>query len=250
MLVSVVMPAYNAAPYLRAAVASVQAQTHRDWELIIVDDCSPDDTYTIAEGLAKEDSRIRPFRNPRNSGAAATRNYGVSQSRGAYVAFLDSDDTWRPEKLERQLARLRSAGADLCYTSYALVSENGERCRGDYIVPETVDYPALLKENVIGCSTILLTAELAHRFPFEQEFYHEDYVLWLKMLRAGAVAVGCTQVLTSWCYRENSRSYNKVRGLRERWRIYRKAAGLSVCKSLYYLTHYVWAGLRKYRRCP
>lgn len=246
MLVSVIIPAYNAGQYIGRAIASVQAQTHTEWELIISDDSSSDNTCEIAERLAKEDPRIRLVKSKINRGAAAARNAGVSAGKGEYIAFLDADDTWQPDKLEVQLQRLRKSGAALCYTSYAIVNSAGEKIRADYIVPEKTDYEALLRENVIGCSTVLISAELAKAHPFEKGFYHEDYVLWLRLLKQEIRVIGCPEVLANWCWRENSRSYDKWNSMKKRWRIYRKAMGLPFGKSAGYLFCYAVAGLRKY----
>lgn len=246
-LVSVIMPAFNAEASIAAAIESVQAQTISDFELIILDDCSTDHTCGIVERFASEDRRIRFYPGTQNIGVAAIRNKGIDLSRGAYIALLDSDDIWHPQKLEKQLDCLKANQADFCYTSYALVNEQMEKVRPDYIVPVTIDCQGLLKENVIGCSTVLATAETFKSRPFRTDFYHEDYVLWLELLKAGRKLVGCPEVLVSWCYRVNSRSYNKFKSLYNRWAIYRNIMGLSAVRSLYYLACYAVAGLQKYK---
>ena len=246
MLVTVIMPAYNAASYIEAAIRSVMAQTHTAWELLVIDDGSSDDTCAIVERLAAEDARVRLLRNPQNCGVATTRNRGLELCTGAYAAFLDSDDVWHPEKLERQVQMAQEQQADLVYTSYAIVDGEGHPCKRPYLVPAQVDFTALLKENVIGCSTVLLSAAVAQRYRFLSDFYHEDYCLWLDILRDGYTAVGCTDVLTDWRLILTSRSFNKKNGARNRWRIYRRHLGFSVCKSARYFAVYAWRGLKKY----
>lgn len=248
MLVSIIMPAYNAASYIEKAIASVQAQTYTDWELIVVDDCSTDATAEIAGVFARQDERIRLIRNERNRGVAAARNAGLAASSGCYVAFLDSDDSWYPKKLETQISYLQQTGADLCYTSYCIVDTAGNRIRGDYIVPDRTDYESLLKENVILCSSVVLSGEIARAHAFYLDCYHEDYLFWLTLLKDGVQAVGCRQILADWCYRKHSRSYNKLHALRKRWCIYRQTQNLSFIQSLRYLMHYSRRGLQKYRR--
>ena len=246
-LVSVVMPAYNAAEYIEAAVTSVQRQSFTNWELIVVDDCSSDETCPFVERLARQDPRIRLYHNAQNQGTAYSRNHGLEQCRGDYVALLDSDDIWHPEKLEKQLALIQKEGADLVYTSYAIVDEHGQKRCNDFLVPSQTDFSALLKENVIGCSTVLMTHKVTEQFLFDNTYYHEDYVLWLQMLRSGKRAVGVTDVLVDYRYHSGSRASNKLSSAKRRWTIYRSYLGLSRMKSIRYLMHYGISGLRKYK---
>lgn len=246
-LVSVIMPAYNAADYIGAAIRSVMAQTLTDWELLVLDDGSQDDTCAIVETLAAEDGRIRLIPAEENAGVAAVRNRGIDMSRGKFIALLDSDDVWLPEKLETQLARMARCGADLCCCSYAIIDAAGERAKADYCVPERIDLELLLRENVIGCSTVVLRRESLGETRFRTDFFHEDYVLWLRLLQDGCRAVGCRQVLAQWRYIPSSRSFNKVKSARNRWRIYRRLLKLPLVKSTGLLLSYMLAGLRKYR---
>ena len=232
--VSVIMPAYNAGRFLEKAIRSVMAQTVTNWELLVLDDGSSDDTLIIAQRLAQADSRIRVLPNECNMGVAKTRNRGLDLCRGEYVALLDSDDGWYPQNLS--------------YCSYAIVDVAGEKTRADYLVPSTVEFHELLKQNVIGCSTVMLTAEITKKYRFETDFYHEDYVLWLRLLQDGCKAVGCTQVMVAWRYVENSRSFNKWNAAKKRWRIYRGYLHLNLFYSARLLTEYALSGLRKYSK--
>lgn len=245
-LVSVIMPAYNAARFIEEAIRSVMAQTMTNWELLVIDDGSSDETARIAEALAAEDGRIRFLRNKENMGVARTRNRGFDLCRGSYVALLDSDDVWYPEKLERQLECLRREDGELCYCSYAIVDAQGCPSRRDYIVPERVDFEGLLRENVIGCSTVLMKRGLLQDRRFRTDFYHEDYVLWLTLLQAGHRAVGCTQPLVKWRLIVDSRSFDKRKAARNRWRIYRGCFELPLGKSLRAFTAYAVASMKKY----
>ena len=247
-LVSIIMPAYNASQFIGIAIDSVRNQTVADWELFVLDDCSTDGTPDVVRSRSAQDPRIHFIENPENMGAAKTRNRGLDRCTGKYIAFLDSDDVWHPTKLEKQLTRMEEAGAQLCYTSYALVNTAGEKAMPDYLVPETAGFRDLLKENVIGCSTVLLSADIMKQRRFCTDFYHEDYVLWLHLLQEGYIAAGCREVLVDWRHLENSRSYNKVKSMQNRWDIYRRNLNMPLIKSMYYLAHYVWAGLNKYRK--
>lgn len=249
-VVSVVMPAYNCREYIRQAVGSVLAQTFTRWELLIINDCATDGTLAVARELAEADPRIRVLSNEKNLGVARTRNRGIEAARGRYIAYLDSDDVWLPEKLEKQLALLRRTGAALCYCSYAIIDGEGKPCRADYIAPETVTYGELLKENVIQCSSMVLPAEVAKKYPFTPEFYHEDYVLSLSLLRDGYTAAGCAEVLSQYRHMEGSRSANKLLAAKNRWIIYRDHLHLPLGKRIGVFLAYVTAGLRKYTARP
>lgn len=248
MKVSVIMPAFNAEDYIETTIRSVQSQTLSDWELLVIDDGSGDGTCQIVEKLAKRDSRIRLYSNAENRGTAYSRNRGLDLSRGEYVALLDSDDVWRPRKLERELERAEAESADLVYCAYAIVDELGRTVCEPFHVPEETDLSGMLKENVIGCSTVLLRRSAMSGFRFSEEYYHEDYVLWLDMLRGGKRAMGVDEVLVDYRLRIGSRAADKVRCAAERWRIYRSFLGLGRGESLRYFGQYAWAGLAKYRR--
>lgn len=245
-MVSVIMPAYNAGRFIEAAIRSVMNQTVTDWELLVIDDGSKDDTCAIAQRLAQADSRICFLRNEVNMGVAKTRNRGLELCRGSFVALLDSDDVWHPRKLERQLQRMTESGADLCYCSYAIVGANGEKAKADYLVPETVDFYGLLRQNFIGCSTVVMTAAVAKNNRFETTLHHEDYALWTRLLRDGCRAAGCSEVLTDWRWIENSRSYDKRKSAASRWKIFRDYLKLPLTTCLWAFANYAVAGAMKY----
>lgn len=245
-IVSVIMPAYNCETYIEEAIRSVMGQTFGDWELIVLDDGSTDATCEIVHRMMAEDNRIILQRNPENMGVAKTRNRGMAMSRGEYVALLDSDDIWYPDKLEKQLQKIHAENADLVYCSYAVVDSGGESCKRPYIVPEKVSFPSLLKENVIGCSTVMMSAAVASAYRFASDFYHEDYCLWLSILRDGYKAAGCTEVLADWRYITGSRSFDKKNSAFKRWKIYREFLGFSVLRSSWLFLAYAANGIKKY----
>ena len=245
-MVSIVMPAYNAEKYIGAAISSVQAQTVSDWELIVVDDCSTDQTAEIVKELAKGDSRIHPIFSARNSGVVASRNMALDVCTGRYIALLDADDIWHPEKLERQLQKIAETKADIVYCSYAIVDQNGRKCCADFVVDEHTDFWGMLRRNEIGCSTVLLDfSKGAYRF--QDGFGHEDYVLWMTMLKNGCTAAGISDVLVDWRKAEGGRSFNKRKSACNRWKIYRVCLGLSLWGSAKAFACYAVNGLRKYR---
>ena len=245
-LVSVVMPAYNAAAFIEEAIDSVVNQTVQNWELIVIDDCSKDDSYQMALNCAEADSRIAVLRNEQNMGVSETRNRGIDRATGKYIAFLDSDDRWHPEKLEKQIAIMESTRAGISYCAYAIIDEEGNKCRKDYLIPESVSLNDLLKENCIQCSAMLIRAEIVKEIRFNTEYYHEDYILGLDILKAGYRAVGCAEVLLDWRYMENTRSFNKKRSAQNRWKIYRDYLKMPLIQCMYVFVCYALAGLRKY----
>lgn len=244
--VSVVMPAYNVEEYIESAVRSVMMQTVSDWELIIVDDMSQDSTCDIVEKLMQEDSRIHLYRNQQNLGAASTRNRGFDLCKGNYVALLDCDDIWYPDKLEKQLTLAKKETADIVYCSYAIIDESGKKKCNDFIVPERTNFAEFLARSVISCSTALLGKRVTENYRFPIGYYHEDLAMWLLLLGDGMKAVGVTEVLAEYRLRKNSRASNKLCVARKRWNIYRKYLGFSVGKSVIIFCKYAINGLRKY----
>jgi len=247
-LVSVLMPSFNAESFIEAAIQSVIGQTVSDWEMIIIDDGSRDSTCEIIESLCRKDSRIHLYKNERNMGAANSRNRGLDMCRGEYVALLDSDDLWYPEKLEKQIALAKAKKADIVYCSYAIIDEEGRKKCPDFIVPEYTSAKATLSKSVISCSTALLSKRVVSKYRFPTGFYHEDLAFWLQMLSDGVIAVGAADVLAEYRVRSNSRASNKITVARGRWQIYRKMMGMSFGESIYHFIQYAFIGFRKYRR--
>jgi teichuronic acid biosynthesis glycosyltransferase TuaG len=241
--VSVILPAYNCESTVGEAIRSVLSQSADDLELIIVDDCSADSTLDVIESFAAGDPRISVYTNPSNCGAARTRNTAISHAKGKYIAFIDSDDLWERNKLEIQLNIMESCKCDLCYTSYRFIDRKGNSVGNTYLVPARLTYKGLLKENVIGCTTVLLRSDILPAEPFNPGFFHEDYVLWLKLLRAGKTAIGVLDPLVR--YRMGGRSANKLSAARHRWIIYRQAEKLPFLHAVFYMVSYSFRGATK-----
>ena len=246
-LVSVIMPAYNAEKYIEEAISSVVSQTHENWELLILDDCSTDRTVEIAERFAGLDARIRLLRNPQNMGVAKTRNRGLDLAQGEWIALLDSDDVWHRDKLEKQLVIAGHSGADIIYCSYAMISESGVHL-SDFLVPAATDYEAMLRKSVLSCSTVLLRRLALSGHRFSQAYYHEDYVFWLELLKAGYSAVGCPEVLADYRLVRGSRSSDKRNAARNRWVVYRRVEKLPLGKSVAVFAAYARNALQKHGR--
>ena len=240
------MPAWNAAGTIARSIESVLGQRHAQFELLVVDDASTDATAQLVDGYAMADARVRLIRQPANGGVAAARNTGIAAARGAYVAFLDSDDWWHPAKLERQLAQMRRENAQVSYCSYQRVAEDG-RVLSLVVPPREVTHAQMLRSNFIGNLTGMYARSLGNG-----EFLrigHEDYVFWLQMVRrAGrAIRIEHDGPLAFYLVREGSVSSNKWRAARWQWRIYREVEGLSRVRATVCMLYYFVYALSKRR---
>lgn len=244
--VSIIMPAYNAEKTLTHAVTSVLEQTYGNFELLIIDDCSTDGTVALAEGFCRQDSRVKLLQNEANSGASCTRHHGVSQARGQWLAFLDSDDAWAAEKLEKQIALQKRSNADLVFTGSAFMDHNSTRKDWTLHVPETISYRKLLKQNLISNSSVLVRKALFLDCECLCGGLHEDFVCWLRMLRSGAQARGIDEPLLIYRLSSTSKSGNKLKAAKMNWLAYR-TAGLSIPEAAYYMGFYAVNSLKKYR---
>lgn len=248
-LISVVIPAYESAEFIGAAVQSVIDQTYRPLEIILIVEPSSDATGEIASrlaGLAGDDARIIPVFNEKLLGPAGSRNLGVALAKGDYVAFLDADDLWLPEKLERQTEAMQRTGAALCCTSYVFMSRTGQPKALTYHVDGPINFRDMLRENMIGPSTCLLKSGVAKAYQMDEAYFHEDYVYFLSVLRDGHAAYGIDEPLMRYRVSPKSRSRNKILTAHHRWMVYRKFMRMNFFESLYYWTWYVLRALRKY----
>ncbi len=243
-LVSVVMPVYNGEKYIQKAVDSVLAQ-EVSLELIIIDDGSTDRTEEILEKY-KNHEEIRCLKNKKNTGVSGSRNRGVKEARGTYVAFLDADDWWEKDKLKKQIALLEETGCVLCSTGRELVQPDG-RSAGKYIpVKEKITYRELLKHNSINCSSVLVRRDVIVRFPMEHDDSHEDYITWLKILKEYHYAAGINEPLLKYRLSVGGKSRNKLKSAVMTYRVYRYM-GFGAPKSAALFVSYALHGLWKYR---
>ncbi len=247
-LVSIITPIYNAAKFIDATVRSVLAQTYKNWELLVADDGSTDNSRDIVEQYARRDLRIRLLRLDKNQGVAAARNAAIRAARGRYIAFLDSDDLWHPQKLEKHITFMRRRKAKLSYTAYSKIDEDHDRGVGSQRsvrVPNEVTYEQLLMSNVIGCSTAIYDAHAISKH-YLRAVGHEDYILWLGILKRYGSAHGLNEPLTAYRVRANSISGKKLRAARYQWHIYKHIEKLPLWKSVRYFLSYAYYGYRKF----
>lgn len=243
-LISVITPAYNAARFIGETIESVQKQTYSNWEMIIVDDCSTDDTVQIVESYQEKDPRIRLYKLEKNSGSAVARNTAMEQAKGRYIAFLDSDDRWLPEKLEKQLQFMQEKDIAFSFTTYVRMLEDGTRTRAYSNTPEVVGYDDLMKRCVIGCLTVMLDREKIGHLKMVNIRTRQDYVYWLTITKKGFLAYGLPEVLAEYRLVENSISSNKLKAAKRNWYVFRKIEKQSLIKSLWYFAHYVVRSLK------
>jgi hypothetical protein len=242
--VSVITPVWDAAETLEAAVASLQAQTRDDWEMILIDDGSRDGGSALAARLAAADGRLRLIGWRENRGAAAARNAGIRAARGRFVSFLDADDLWWPQKLEVQIGYMERTGAPFTFAACRRIDAAG-RPLGTVRVPARVDYARLLMGNVIPCQTAAYDRLHYGAVEMPDLRRRQDYGLWLRLLRAGGEAHGLPEVLADYRVRPGSLSANKLVAARATWGVYREAEGIGRLRASWFLAQNLARGALK-----
>lgn len=244
--VSVVVPTFRDTTFVKEAIDSLRAQTWTDWEAVVIDDGSG---AQVQDALAAHvatlaDARIRFVASARNRGPARNRNLGIRLSRGRFVAFLDGDDLWLPDKLDIQLAAMLRAGVGLSCTGYEdFDMATGATARR--IPPPSITHAGLLPSNVIGCSTVIVDRAQHPRLRFPDIPMRQDFALWLNLLRGGGTALGLAQVLTRRRVHPGGLSANKLRAARFQWRMYRDVEGLSPPAAAWIFARYASTGLAR-----
>mgnify|MGYP005748952649 CR=1 FL=1 len=240
--VSIITPSHNCASFISETIQSVLNQSFSDWEMIIVDDCSTDDSVEVIQSFVERDSRIKLIRLPENSGAAVARNRGIEAAQGRYIAFLDSDDLWVPDKLEKQLAFMQANDYPFTYAAYDRIDENGQ-VFGHIGVPDRVCYSDLLKMCSIGCLTAMYDTQYFGKVTMPLIRKRQDLGLWLKLLKKTEYAYGLNETLAQYRVRTDSISANKANAAKFTWRLYREVEGLNLFRASYYFSHYAVRGL-------
>ena len=235
--VSIIVPMYNAEKFIGKTIESVLAQTYQNWEMLIMNDVSTDNSLAIVSVYAKKDERIKIVNTEKNVGVVKGRNFLIDLASGKYIAFLDADDYWHNEKLEKQIKFMKEKNASISCTEYTRVKENEEKIN-DVIIKEEISYNDMLKNNYLGCLTVIYDAEKIGKRYFKELEKNEDYVLWLEIVKDVDIIYGLKENLAYYRVLDNSRSSNKVKTAKVRWEIYRKIEKLSLLKSIYYFLHY------------
>ena len=245
-LVSVIMASYNAEKTIEQSINSVLNQTYPAVELLVVDDYSQDRTVKLVENIMARDNRVRLIYNKENSGVSYTRKHGLEEAKGAWIAILDSDDIWAPEKLEKQIILQKKMNADLLFTGSAFMDSDGQPIDWYLHAPSEVTYRHLLKQNVLSNSSSLVRKELYEKYYAVGDGMHEDFAVWLGILKEGKKAYGVDEPLLTYRIAKSSKSGNKIKAAKMNWNTYRYI-GLNPLSAFYYECWYVVKGLMKYK---
>ena len=232
-LVSVIMPAYNSAAFISESIQSVLTQSYQNWELLVIDDASSDSTKMIVQQFAEEDSRIQLLVNSTNKGTHHTRNKGIKVAQGDFIAFLDADDQWKPEKLKKQLDLLSKENKPACFSSYELISEDGENLNKKIQALPVLTYEKLLKANYVGNLTGIYSAKALGKIYCPEISKRQDWALWLKVIEKGGPLQGIQESLAIYRVRKDSISGNKVEMLKYNFNVYHKILGYDLFTSLW-----------------
>ena len=246
-LVSVITPSYNSLSFIEETIKSVKAQSYSNWEMLIVDDYSQDGSREIIRKYAEVDKRIKLISLSENGGVAKARNVALQEAKGDYVAFLDSDDLWLPQKLEKQVAFMREGNIAFSFTSYTVIEEGGHTLAMDIHVPQKVTYEHLLGNTIIGCLTVMLDRKKLQQIqmPLIQP---EDTALWLLLLRQGFQAHGLPEILSKYRIVKNSISRNKFKAAYRYWKLIRIQENLNLLRANFYFSKYAYHALMKNRK--
>ena len=240
--VSIITPVYNAARWLPETLASVRAQTFTDWEQILVDDGSTDDSVRFIEAAACEDARFRLLRTAQNQGPCVARSLAIATARGRFIAFLDADDLWLPEKLSRSLSWMQEHGHEFIYHDYRCISHDGKHVGALVKGPEELNMRSLHTRRGTGCLTVVLDRQkiIDFRFPNIAPHHAEDFCAWLQLIREGHTGHRLPADLARYRLSPNSRSANKLKSAMNAWWLYRSFSRLSVPHASFWWIQYAW----------
>lgn len=244
-LVSVIMPCYNMERYIADTIRSVINQTYAHWELIVVDDGSTDQTVELVKVFCENNSNIHLSVNKEHLGIAKTRNACIKQAKGRFYAFLDADDLWHPEKLERQLRFMLDRHIGFSYTSYDLIDENGKTLEKTIKTAGDLDHRAYLRNTIIGCSTVMVDTDMTGPVTVPNFRTSEDAATWLNILKKGFKAYAIKEPLTSYRIREHSASSNKLKAASDLWKVYRQHEKLAFFKAVACFICYALNAIKK-----
>lgn len=240
--VSIITPVYNCSQYIRHTIESVLSQTYPDWEMLLVDDCSPDNSAEIIAEYAEKDSRIKYIKMPQNGGAALARNAGLEQAQGRYIAYLDADDIWLPSKLERQMEFMTANSVVFTCCDYEKIEADGTPLNKIVRMPKTITYEQLLRNTIIQTVGVIVDTYGIDRSLLIMPNVRrgQDSATWLQLLRNGVRFYGQNEVLAQYRRVPNSLSANKLNAVKRTWYLYRNVEKLTVPKSLWCLAGWAW----------
>jgi len=244
-LVSIITPSYNSSKFMQDCVCSVLSQTYTNWELLIVDDYSQDKSRDIISELAEKDDRIKSIFLEKNVGAAEARNISIRKAKGKYIAFLDSDDIWKSDKLEKQILFMKENDIVFSFSTYQLMSEDGKNLANVIKAPQKMTYHSYLKNTIIGCLTVIIDREKTGDFEMPNIRSSHDMALWLLIMKRGFSAYGLDENLAYYRVVSNSNTSKKWKAAKEVWEVYRKVEKLNFLYSMYNFVGYVFNAVKK-----
>ncbi len=245
-MVSIITPSHNAELFIAQTIKSVLAQTYQEWEMIIVDDLSSDNTLQVIEIYTNIDPRIKLIKSEQQSGPADTRNKAIQAAQGRYIAFLDADDLWMAQKLEKQIAFMVQYDLAFTYSSYKVVNEKSEALTTFVTLPE-ISYKSMLKTCSVGCLTAIYDTEKLGKMYMPNLPKRQDYALWLTIMKKIGTTQGIVEPLAYYRTGKTSVSSNKINAAAWQWKVYRNVEQLGLIKSIYYFMNYAYFGIKKYR---
>lgn len=246
-LISIIVPVYNAEKFLEDTIKSVEEQTYTNWELIFVNDCSKDESSKIIDEKIKENNKIKLINLEQNSGAAIARNTGINNAKGQYIAFLDADDLWNKEKLEKQINFMKENNCAFSFTGYEFADENGIGNGKIVNVPKTINYRQALKNTTIWTSTVMFDVQKLGKELIQMPNVKrgQDTATWWKVLKQIDNAYGINEVLSYYRRTNESLSSNKIKALKRTWNLYRKVEHLNIFYSFYNFCWYVLNAVKR-----
>ena len=244
-LVTVIMPCYNMERFIAHSIESVIGQTFADFELLIVDDASTDKTVDVVRYYCEQDDRVSLIVKAQHSGIADSRNQALAIAQGRYLAFLDADDVWHPNKLEKQLAFMQENNVAFSYSAYDLIDEDGWSLQKTIATAGNLNHDAYLRNTIIGCSTVMVDKEKVGEVTIPEFRTSEDTATWLNILRKGFVAHAIEETLVSYRIRNKSASSNKLKASHDLWKVYRQQEKMSFFKALGYFSSYAFHAIKK-----
>lgn len=245
-LISVIIPVFNVENYIERTLMSVLAQTYQNIEIVTVDDCSTDHSAEIIKTYQTRYPQIVYCCQNRNQGAGIARNKALELAQGQYVAFLDGDDEWKPEKLGRQIAFMRKKDAAFCYTAIEIIDEKGNLLKGKRDVCESIDYDFLLRNTMIATSSVVVNRERLGDFRMHIRRGGQDYATWLRLLREGTMAYGIDEALVRYRLRRGSLGANKFNSIRQIWEIQTQEEQIAKWRVGWHLFILGWNSVKKY----
>lgn len=242
--VSIITPTYNSLQFIEETLQSILNQTYTNWELLITDDCSTDGTWELLHKYQKQDERIKIFRLEKNSGPGVARNNSIKHAQGRFIAFCDSDDQWKPDKLEKQVKFMLENNLGLSFSSYDVIDEEGNPT-GEVNAPFRVTYKTILRNNYIGCLTAMYDTEKVGKVYMPEIRKRQDWALWLSILKKVPYAMSLQENLAIYRDRSKSVSSNKIDLIKYNWNIYRNVEKFHILKSMFHLIQFLFYYFKK-----